>query len=142
MRTKKSSKSNMRFLKGNVLFFAVLLLVMLLFTYYAVTEMDYKTENQSSCKISFSDGFEGGECQVFVGDSLLYSGAPLKSDSVLVMRRYANGDNEKSLYTSESQIKVVTADATVARTLEGDRAFVIGSRNGQVVVDVVEEWDK
>ena len=129
----------MRFLKGNVLFFALLLLVIMLFTYYAVKEMDYKTVNKSSCKISFSQSYEGGECQVFLGDSLLHTGAALRSDSVLEMRRYATADSKESLYTSQSKIKVVTAAGIVERTLEGDRIFTIGSRDGQVVIDAVEE---
>lgn len=139
MRTKKSSKSNMRFLKGNVLFFALLLLAILLFTYYAVEEMEVKAENKSSCKISFSHSYEGGDCEVYVGDSLLYAGAPLKSDSVLEMRRYATADSEKSLYTSESQIKIVTATEIVRRAIEGDRVFTIDTRDGKLVIDAVEK---
>ena len=132
----------MRFLKGNVLFFALLLLVMLLFTYYAIKEMDYKTANQSSCKISFSQSYDGGDCKVFVGDSLLYSGAPLQNGLVLEMKRYSDADSKQSLYTSKSQIKVVTDAGTVVRTLEGDRVFAIGTRDGKVVIDAVEEESK
>jgi hypothetical protein len=139
MRTKKSSKSNMRFLKGNVIFFALLLLVILLFVYYAVIDMDPKSENNASRKIYFAESYNGGRCKVFVGDSLLYSGAPLRTDSMLVMRRYAGDDDKKSLYTSETQLKVVTGMDTIVRVFGGDELFAIGSRDGKVVIDAVEK---
>ena len=139
MRTKKSSKSNMRFLKGNVLFFALLLLVILLFVYYAVIDMEPKSENNASRKRYFAESYDGGRCKVFVDDSLLYSGTPLKSDSVLEMRRYAAGDNKRSLYTSESKLKVVTVADSVMRVFGGDELFAIGSRDGRIVIDAVEK---
>ncbi len=129
----------MRFLKGNVLFFALLLLVILLFAYYAVKDMDSKEENNASRKIYFAESYNGGRCKIFIGDSLLYSGAPLRTDSVLEMRRYAANDEKKSLYTSETKLKVVTREDTVVRVLGGDEVFAIGSRDGKVVIDAVEK---
>ena len=129
----------MRFLKGNVLFFALLLLVILLFAYYAVKDMDSKEENNASRKIYFAESYNGGRCKIFIGDSLLYSGAPLRTDSVLEMRRYAANDEKKSLYTSETELKVVTREDTVVRVLGGDEVFAIGSRGGKVVIDAVEK---
>ena len=139
MDTKKSSKSNMRFLKGNVLFFALLLFVILLFAFYSVKDMGSKDGNNASRKIYFAESYNGGRCKVYVGDSLLYSGAPLPVDSVLEMRRYAAGDKEKSLYTSESKLKVVTATDSAVRVLGGDEIFAIGSRDGKIVIDAVEK---
>lgn len=136
MRTKKSSNSNMRFLKGNVIFFALLLLVIMLFTYYAFKGMGTETENLSSCKVTFSESYNGGDCKVYVDDSLLYAGAP--HDKTIEMRRYAAG-SQVSLYTSDSKLMIVTATDTVVRTLGGDRLFAVGSRDGKVVVDVIEE---
>ena len=129
----------MRFLKGNVLFFALLLLVILLFAYYAVKDMDSKEENNASRKIYFAESYNGGRCKIFIGDSLLYSGAPLRTDSVLEMRRYAANDEKKSLYTSETELKVVTREDTVVRVLGADEVFAIGSRGGKVVIDAVEK---
>ena len=138
MRTKKSSNSNMRFLKGNVLFFALLLLVILLFTYYAVKEMEPQVENESSCKISFAETYDAGDCKIFVDDSLLYAGTPVRKDSMIELKRYAAIGSIKSLYTSESRLKVITASDTVERVLGGDRLFAVGSRDGVVVIDAVE----
>lgn len=128
----------MRFLKGNVLFFALLLLVILLFTYYAVGEMEKQGENTAACKISFDDSYCGGECEIFVGDSLLYSGGRLPKDSVLVMKRYASSKSKKSLYTSYSNLKIVADGDTVVRQLGGERSFRIGSENGRAVIIVAE----
>ena len=89
MRTKASSKSNMRFLKGNVVFFALLLLAIMLFAYYALKGMDSAGDNSFSCKVSFAKNYTGGECRVFIGDSLLYAGDPCGADTIIEMRRYA-----------------------------------------------------
>lgn len=138
MRTKRSSSSNMRFLKGNVIFFALLLLVIMLFSYYALQGMDAKVENNASCRVSFAEGYDCGECEIFVGDSLLYAGAPLPADSQLVMRRYAQPDSRVSLYTSESVLTVIVQGDTVSRLLHDDRVFCIASRDGKAVIDAVE----
>ena len=139
MRTKASSKSNMRFLKGNVIFFALLLLVIMLFSYYALQGADAGGENKASCRVVFGSGYTGGECKVFVDDSLLYAGAPLPFDSPLVMRRYAAPASKVSLYTSKSLLKVVADGDTVVRTLQGDRNFCIESAGGKVVISAIEK---
>ena len=115
----------MRFLKGNVLFFALLLLVMMLFTYYAFQGVETGAGNDAACRVSFGAGCAAGEYEVFVDDSLLYKGTPLPADSQIVMKRYAAANSRVSLYTSKSQIKVVFVGDTVARVLDGDRVFRI-----------------
>ena len=107
----------MRFLKGNVLFFALLLLAIMLFTFYAFKEGDVDGVNNSACRVSFAAGCDSGECEVLLGDSLLYAGAPLPVDSQLVLKRYATAGSKVSLYTSRSLIKVVVAGDTVSRVL-------------------------
>ena len=128
----------MRFLKGNVLFFALLLLAIMLFTYYALKESAGGGPDASACRISFAVGYDAGECEVFVDDSLLHAGAPLPADSQIVMKRYAAGNSRRSLYTSKSLLKVVVGGDTVSRALDADRLFAIDSRDGKVVIDAVE----
>ena len=113
----------MRFLKGNVLFFALLLLVMMLFTYYAFQGVESGAGNDAACRVSFDAGCTAGEYEVFVDDSLLYKGEPLPADSQVVMKRYAAVNSRVSLYTSKSSVKVVAGGDTVARVLQGDRIF-------------------
>lgn len=139
MRTKRSSNSNMRFLKGNVIFFALLLLTIMLFAYYALQGMDEADGNEASCRVLFSAGYDAPECEIFIGDSLLYAGAPLPVDSQLVMKRYAQSSSRVSLYTSESVLRVVVQGDTVSRTLHDDRVFCIGARDGKTVIEAVEE---
>lgn len=128
----------MRFLKGNVLFFALLLLVILLFTYYAVKEMKMLGTDDAVCKVAFDENCGMGECEVFIDDSLLHRGAPLDKDSVIVMKRYASSKSKKSLYTSYSNLKIVADGDTVVRQLGGERSFRIGSENGRAVIIAVE----
>ena len=129
----------MRFLKGNVIFFALLLLVIMLFGYYALQGADAGTENNAACRVAFGKGYDGGECRIYLDDSLLYAGAPLPVDSQLVMRRYAAPGSRQSLYTSKSLLKVVAGSDTVVRALQGDREFVIESADEKVVISVVEK---
>lgn len=139
MRTKASSKSNMRFLKGNVVFFALLLLAIMLFAYYALKGMDSAGDNSFSCKVSFAKNYTGGECRVFIGDSLLYAGNPSGADTVIEMRRYATEKSKVSLYTSQSLLRIVADGDTVQRALQGDREFVIESAGGKITVSALEK---
>ena len=139
MRTKASSKSNMRFLKGNVVFFALLLLAIMLFAYYALKGMDSAGENSFSCKVSFAKNYTGGECRVFIGDSLLYAGDPCGADTVIELRRYATEKSKVSLYTSQSLLRIVADCDTVQRALQGDREFVIESAGGKITVSALEK---
>ena len=139
MRTKASSKSNMRFLKGNVVFFALLLLAIMLFAYYALKGMDSAGDNSFSCKVSFAKNYTGGECRVFIGDSLLYAGDPCGADTVIEMRRYATEKSKVSLYTSQSLLRIVADGDTVPRALQGDREFVIESAGGKITVSALEK---
>lgn len=139
MRTKASSKSNMRFLKGNVVFFALLLLAIMLFAYYALKGMDSAGDNSFSCKVTFAKNYTGGECRVFIGDSLLYAGDPCGADTVIEMRRYATEKSKVSLYTSESLLRIVADGDTVQRALQGDREFVIESAGGKITVSALEK---
>ena len=129
----------MRFLKGNVLFFALLLLAIMLFVYYAMRGMGQGGESGASCRVSFSDSCGSAEYRVFIDDSLLYAGLPLAPDSQLVMKRYATMNSSVSLYTSKSLIKVVAGGDTVSRVLQGDRLFIIDSCDGVAVVVAVDK---
>ena len=129
----------MRFLKGNVVFFALLLLAIMLFAYYALKGMDSAGDNSFSCKVSFAKNYTGGECRVFIGDSLLYAGDPCGADNVIEMRRYATEKSKVSLYTSQSLLRIVADGDTVQRALQGDREFVIESAGGKITVSALEK---
>ena len=139
MRTKRSSSSNMRFLKGNVIFFALLLFVIMLFSYYALQGADTGGGSNAACRVSFDAGCAAGEYKVLVDDSLLYAGTPLPADSQLVMKRYASPGSRVSLYTSKSLLRVVAGSDTVVRMLDADRVFSIATNDGKVVINAAGE---
>lgn len=79
----------MRFLFGSVFFFAVVLLSIILFTYYAMREAWRKSPDRDIVyTFSFSKEFSGLDYSVYLDDSLLYSGNPFKSDTVITVKRY------------------------------------------------------
>ena len=93
MRTKKSSNSNMRFLYGSVFFFAMIILSMVLFTYYAMRESWRKSpERDYVYTVSFSPEFAARNYSVFFDDSLLYEGNPFKADTVIKVKRYVTDE--------------------------------------------------
>lgn len=139
MSAKTSSKSNMRFLKGNVLFFALLLLAIMFFVYYSFGEVKADAGDTASCRVSFAADCAPGEYRVLVDDSLLYAGVPLPVDSQLVMKRYAAPGSRVSQYTSKSLLRVVVSGDTVQRALQGDREFVIESAGGKITVSALEK---
>ncbi|MBO7301408.1 MAG: hypothetical protein J6U58_01705 [Bacteroidaceae bacterium] len=89
LRTKKSSNSNMRFLFGSVVFFAVIILSVILFTYYALSEAWRKSpDSDFYYMVTFSQDFAGLNYSVYLDDSLLYVGDPVDVDTVLKVKRY------------------------------------------------------
>ena len=93
MRTKKSSNSNMRFLFGSVFFFAMIILSVMLFTYYAMRESWRKSPDRDFVyTISFSQEFAGRNYSVFFDDSLLYAGNPFDADTVISVKRYVTDE--------------------------------------------------
>lgn len=89
MRTKKSSNSNMRFLFGSVFFFAVVIMSVVLFTYYAMREAWRKSPDRDFIyTVSFSQDFAGENYSIYLDDSLLYTGNPFNADTVLRVKRY------------------------------------------------------
>ena len=82
--------ANMRFLYGSVFFFFVIIVTIGLFAYYSL----YKHWNKPgdarfSYEISFSPSFAGKAYDVYLNDSLVYAGAPVNTDTVLRINRFA-----------------------------------------------------
>ena len=132
LRTKKSSSSNMRFLFGSVVFFAVVILSIMLFVYYAMRESWKKSPDaRFSYTITFSQSFNGGDYQVFMDDSLLNAGNPFNADTVLRVERY----------TDEEPVTVAGVDTVVVvpHFTSTSSVFVVDGRTGiPVIVNVGE----
>ncbi len=121
MRVNKSTNSNMRFLFGSVCFFAVLLLVIVLFTYYAMSEAASKMQSKMFVySFSFTPSSQGRSCDIFLDDSLLYSTNNIEADTVLMVNRYFTLDSvfadgkmavrETPHFTPGSLLRVVGAE--------------------------------
>jgi hypothetical protein len=132
MRTKKSSNSNMRFLFGSVFFFAMIIMSVLLFTYYAMREAWRKSpEREFVYTVSFSPEFSGLNYSVFLDDSLLYQGNPFKADTVIRVKRYV----------TEEPVNVAGIDTVikVPHFTSSSSLFVVnGETNIPTIVNVQE----
>ena len=132
MRTKKSSNSNMRFLFGSVFFFAMIIMSVLLFTYYAMREAWRKSpEREFVYTLSFSPEFSGLNYSVFLDDSLLYQGNPFKADTVIRVKRYV----------TEEPVNVAGIDTVikVPHFTSSSSLFVVnGETNIPTIVNVQE----
>ena len=132
MRTKKSSNSNMRFLFGSVFFFAMIILSVLLFTYYAMREAWRKSPDREFVyTVSFSPDFEGRNYSVYLDDSLLYHGNPFNSDTVIRVKRYV----------TEEPVNVAGIDTVikVPHFTSSSSLFVVdGETNVPTIVNVRE----
>ena len=145
MRTKKSSNSNMRFLFGSVFFFAMIIMSVLLFTYYAMREAWRKSpEREFVYTVSFSPEFSGLNYSVFLDDSLLYQGNPFKADTVIRVKRYVTEEpvNVAGIdtvikvphFTSSSSLFIVDGETNVPAIINVHECndVHIKLRNGRV----------
>jgi hypothetical protein len=132
MRTKKSSNSNMRFLFGSVFFFAMIILSVLMFTYYAMREAWRKSPDREFVyTVSFSPDFAGRNYSVYLDDSLLYLGNPFNSDTVIRVKRYV----------TEEPVNVAGIDTVikVPHFTSSSSLFVVdGEMNVPTIVNVRE----
>lgn len=132
MYTKRSSNSNMRFLFGSVIFFAVVILSIVLFTYYAIREAwKNSPERDFVYTFSFSQDFAGLNYSVYLDDSLLYAGNPFDADTVLRVRRYI----------TEEPVNVAGVDTIikVPHFTSSSSLFVVdGKTNIPVIINVNE----
>lgn len=135
MRTKKSSNANMRFLFGGVFFFAMIILSVVLFTYYAMRESWRKSPDREYVyTVSFSQEFAGQNYLVYLDDSLLYTGNPFDADTVLRVKRYF----------TEEPVNIAGIDTviTVPHFTSSSSLFVVdGKTNIPTIVNVFEHND-
>lgn len=151
MKVNRSSNSNLRFLYGSVFFFAVLILTMVLFTYYAMGEATKSIQAQMfSYTISFSDDFQGGECEVFFDDSLIFARGNVAPGASAVVHRRTISDtlvidgkttvSERVLFSPESVLRVVDAvnADTVAVTVGDNSRIGISRPDGKISISLAE----
>ena len=151
MKVNRSSNSNLRFLYGSVFFFAVLILTMVLFTYYAMSEAAKNAQAQMySYTISFSDDFQGSECEVFFDDSLIFARGNAAPGASAVVHRRTMSDtlvvdgkttvSERVLFSPESVLRVVDAvnADTVAVVVGNNSRIGIYRIDGKISINLAE----
>ena len=125
-------------------FFAIIILSIMLFVYYAMKEAAKKSVAEKFVyTVSFSQEFEGAEGRVFLDDSLLYSGSPVMPDSIITAQRYTtrseNSDGkvqQQVHFTESSVLRVEVAGVDTVEVVVGNRdAFFVMPVDGGIVLD-------
>lgn len=128
MRAKKSSNANMRFLFGSVFFFAVILLTIVLFTYFTMQEAWKKSPDTTyTYTVTFAPEIEGRNYSIYLDDSLLYIGTPVTADTVIKVTRYVTEEKINIAgtdtiikiphFTSESSLFVVDLNTNIPQII-------------------------
>ena len=99
MRRKRGSDANMKFLFGGVFFFFIIVIVIGLFSYFTLQQYwnasgDAKkvasvVRPQYDYSVAFDADFQGKSYRLYLNDSLIYAGCPVKVDTVLRTRKIA-----------------------------------------------------
>ncbi|MBQ2809107.1 MAG: hypothetical protein IJF06_08420 [Bacteroidaceae bacterium] len=124
MKVNRSSHSNLRFLYGSVFFFAMLVLTMVLFTYYAMNEASKKMESQIfAYTISFDAGTAGAACEIIFDDSLIYSSQSITPGNTITVNRRTLRDTvvaegkrktiERTIFSQESILHAIFGNDTL-----------------------------
>ena len=92
MRRKKGADANMKFLFGGVFFFFIIVIVIGLFSYFTLQQYwnasgDAKKvatvmRPQYDYSVAFDADFQGKSYRLYLNDSLIYAGCPVKVDIV------------------------------------------------------------
>lgn len=133
MARSKGSNANMRFLFGSVFFFFVVIITIMLFSYFTLQQWSKPgMANADTYAISFSKQFDGLRYDLYLNDSLLYVGDPVCADTVIRVARMAD---ENALLVVEKENDLVS----VVEIGKKGRILVSFDRNGEVFADVIEQ---
>lgn len=116
MRRKKSTDANMRFLFGSVFFFFIIVIVIGLFSYFTLQyywQGSGETKNvakvarpQYDYSVAFDADFKDKSYRLYLNDSLIYSGTPVKVDTIIRAQRIA--DNNSLLIVDDATDVIVS----------------------------------
>lgn len=107
MRSSKGRDANMKFLFGSVFFFFVIMLTIILFSYFSLQQYWNKPNIRPlEYQIVFSKEFKGCSYDIYMNDSLIYSGTPVNIDTLLSVPRLAT---ENSLLVVEHETQLLSS---------------------------------
>lgn len=133
MARSKGSNANMRFLFGSVFFFFVVIITIMLFSYFTLQQWSKPgMATADTYAISFSKQFDGLRYDLYLNDSLLYVGDPVCADTVIRVARMAD---ENALLVVEKENDLVS----VVEIGKKGRILVSFDRNGEVFADIIEQ---
>ena len=130
----KAKDANMRFLFGSVLFFFMLLMVIVLFSYFTLQQSlapDTPAARERYA-ISFAEQFEGTHYDLYLNDSLIYVGDPVDADTVI---RASGKVTENALLLVEKSTDIVT----VLQVEPRGKVLICYGRNGEVALSYVRK---
>lgn len=131
MQRVRGKDANLKFLFGSVFFFFIIVVTIMLFGYFSL----YESWNRQGMaahedyEISFSRQFDGLQFDVYINDSLVYSGAPVDADTVIRVSRFAE-DNALLVVNKENDL------VSIVELGKQGRVFVCFGKNGEVTADV------
>ena len=141
MRRKKGADANMKFLFGGVFFFFIIVIVIGLFSYFTLQQYwnasgDAKkvatvVRPQYDYSVAFDADFQGKSYRLYLNDSLIYAGCPVKVDTVLRTRKIAE---QNSLLIVDD-----TTDVIVSIIELGRRGDVLLKYNNGAISSRVKE---
>lgn len=139
MKVKKSTNTNMKFFYGSVFFFAIVILVILLFTYFVFRDVAIKEKSvQPVYQFTLGEGFCGHGCTIQLEDSVLYSAESVETGTFVMAQRYvAKEDNEDVLHFipgSRLVVRVPGVD-TLNMELGKDFFYRLELRDGCIAVE-------
>lgn len=133
MRNNRGRDANMRFLFGSVFFFFIVIMTMVLFTYFTLQHHWVKPKNRfDGYAITFSKQFDGLSYDLYLNDSLVYEGSPVDADTTISVKRFAE---ENALLVVERESEAVSIFQLGLR----GKVLVCFGREGEVTVDVAEQ---
>lgn len=103
MRRKKGADANMKFLFGSVFFFFIIVIVIGLFSYFtlqhhwSVSDDAKKVAKvarpQYDYSVAFDADFQGKSYRLYLNDSLIYAGCPVKVDTILRTKKITENNS-------------------------------------------------
>ena len=103
MRRKKGADANMKFLFGSVFFFFIIVIVIGLFSYFTLQHYWSGSDDakkvatvirpQYDYSVAFDADFQGKSYRLYLNDSLIYAGCPVKVDTILRTKKIAENNS-------------------------------------------------
>lgn len=142
MKVNRSSHSNLKFLYGSVFFFAMLVLTMVLFTHYAMSEASKKTGPEIfAYTVSFASSAEGMACDLVFGDSLIYSSPCVAPGAQATVNRRTLRDTVETDGIKSIRERVLFSPQDLLHAIDrstGDTLTIMPGEKSRIILSLYE----